>query len=221
MNDVGEILFTERVSANKGVTKESMRAGHFDPWNTENGEGYLDELHERCQELSIPQRLQSAIHQIIDSQDPQRFCDLLLFLTATVPEFSRKDQERFATMDIIDVTDIDVIQLQQQHHLAPCIYEQRQILRHEEEQHALDIHGRPNEYSMVCWSDTSQGAGNERPGEGEDDETSDRTQLVVHSPSRQSERSHLNGPTHVAELYSSLSQRKTKGVTLLSYKELR
>ena len=47
MNDVGEILFTERVSANKGVTKESMRAGHFDPWNTENGEGYLDELHER------------------------------------------------------------------------------------------------------------------------------------------------------------------------------
>ena len=70
MNDVGDIMFTERVSANEGVTDESMSGGHFDPWNTENGKGHLDELHERCQELLFPQRLQLDIHQIIDSQDP-------------------------------------------------------------------------------------------------------------------------------------------------------
>ena len=80
-------MFSERVRAHEEVTDKSMSGGHFDAWNTENGKGHLDELHERCQELSIPQRLQSAIHQIIDSQDPQRFCDLLLFLTATVPKF--------------------------------------------------------------------------------------------------------------------------------------
>ena len=103
-------------------------------------------------------------------------------------------------MDIIDVTDIDVIQLQQQHHLAPSIYEQWQILRHEEEQHALDTHGGPNEYGMVCWSDTSQAAENGRPGEGGDDDTSGRTQLVVHAPSRQYERSHFNEPTQLRRM---------------------
>ena len=77
MNEVVAIMFTKKVSANEGVADESMSGGHFDPRNTKNGEAHLDELHERCQELSIPQRLQSAIHQIIDSQDPQRFCDLL------------------------------------------------------------------------------------------------------------------------------------------------
>ena len=62
MNDVGAIMFTKEVRAHEEVTDESMSGGHFDPWNTENGKGHLDELHERCQELSIPQRLQSAIH---------------------------------------------------------------------------------------------------------------------------------------------------------------
>ena len=74
-----------------------------------------------------------------------------------------------------DVTNIDVIHLQQQHHLSPCIYEQWNILRQEEEQHA----GGTNEYGMVRWSHTSQGTGNGRLREEEDDETSDRTQLVV------------------------------------------
>ena len=32
MSDVGAILFTERVSANEGVTDESMSGGHFDPY---------------------------------------------------------------------------------------------------------------------------------------------------------------------------------------------
>ena len=88
-------------------------------------------LHERCQELSMSHRLQSAIHQIIDSKDPQQFRDLLLFLTATVPEFLRKDQECISAKNTTDVTNIDVIQLQQQHYINPCIYEQWQILRQE------------------------------------------------------------------------------------------
>ena len=76
-----------------------------------------------------------------------------------------------------DVTNIDVIHLQQQHHLFSCIYEQWTILCQKDEQHA----GGTNDYGMVRWSHTSQGTGNGRPREGEDDETSDRTQLVVHA----------------------------------------
>ena len=128
MNDVGAIIFTERVRAHEEVTDESMSGGHFEPWNTENGKGHLNELHERCQELSIPQRLQSAIHQIIDSKDPQRCRDWLLFLTATVPAISHKDQERIEITIVTDTTHSNVIQLQQQHHLAPCILQQQHHL---------------------------------------------------------------------------------------------
>ena len=175
LNDPGAILFTERVSANEGVTHESMSGGFFDPWNTESGEEHLDELHERCQEWLIPQRLQSAYHQIIDSKYPQRFRDLLLFLTATEPKFSRKDNGQ----DTTDVTNIDVIQLQQQHHFAPCIYEQWRILG---KRTSSLLRRLTVEQTNTAWCvGETQVKVLVMADEGGDDETSGRTQLVVHA----------------------------------------
>ena len=60
MNDVGAIMFSERVRAHEEVTDKSMSGGHFDAWNTENGKGHLDELHKR-----VPRIVNSASDTII------------------------------------------------------------------------------------------------------------------------------------------------------------
>ena len=64
MSDVGGILFMEKVNANEGVTDESMSGDHHDPWNTESGEGHLDELHKR-----VPRIVNSASDTIIHPSD--------------------------------------------------------------------------------------------------------------------------------------------------------
>ena len=72
-------------------------------------------------------------------------------------------------MDITDATNIDVIQLQQHHHLVRCIWEQWQMFRQEDEQNAQETHGETNEYGMVRLSHTSHSTGNGRLV-GQDDE---------------------------------------------------
>ena len=116
--------FKKRDSAHEEVTNESINGVHFEPWNTKKGEGHLEEMHERCQELAISHRLESAIHHIIGSGNLQRFCALLISITATVPEHSHKDQERIAITDRTDAANRCVIHMQQQHQLAPCIVQQ-------------------------------------------------------------------------------------------------
>ena len=78
---------------------------------------------------------------------------------------------------------------------------------------------------MVCWSDTSQGAGNGRPGERGDDDTSGRTQLVVHAPqspirAKPLKRAHLTTPDeterhkgHVRNKHTAIVLKKGKGAT--------
>ncbi|CAI5712127.1 unnamed protein product [Peronospora farinosa] len=70
MTDVGEEQLTEEKGANYDFTDESMSVGPFDPWYVELGDGHLDVLHERCQELAVPHQLKLDIHQILQSDDP-------------------------------------------------------------------------------------------------------------------------------------------------------
>ncbi|RQM17333.1 hypothetical protein DD237_001115 [Peronospora effusa] len=65
MTDVGEEQLKEEKGANYDVTDESMSVGPFDPWSVEVGDGHLDVLHERCQELAVPHQLKLDIHQIL------------------------------------------------------------------------------------------------------------------------------------------------------------
>ena len=57
--------------------------------------------------------LKTTIYQIFGFLRPECFSALLNFLTATVPELGIVDQQRLASVDMTDITYIEVVQLKQ------------------------------------------------------------------------------------------------------------
>ena len=89
---------------------------------------HMSELRVHFRQLSIPHNLKVTIDQIFGSRRPERFSALLNFLTATVPELDIVDQQRLASVDMTDITNIEVVQLRQKHHIATCVLLQWQSL---------------------------------------------------------------------------------------------
>ncbi|CAI5737399.1 unnamed protein product [Peronospora farinosa] len=149
---------------------------------TDVGEEQLTE--KKAQATTLRMRLKLDIHQILQSDNPERFRDLLTFLTSTVPDISHNDQERSAITDITDATNIDVIQLQQQHHFEPCILQQWRTLRHENDLHQPENNrgAQEKQQDILPWSHGCHGVRDARPDQSKDHEISGQSQLVVHVP---------------------------------------
>uniref|UniRef100_M4BIZ7 Uncharacterized protein n=1 Tax=Hyaloperonospora arabidopsidis (strain Emoy2) TaxID=559515 RepID=M4BIZ7_HYAAE len=104
---------------------------HFDHKAAVSPRIHMSELRVHSRQLPIPHSLKPIIDQIFGSHRPERFSALFNFLTATVPELGIVDQQRLASVDMTDITNIEAVQLKQQHHMGTCVLLQWQSLVHE------------------------------------------------------------------------------------------